>query len=193
MLERAFWLSLVLCLAGCVAPPEKTEQPKEPLSFLAPYDLVWGAVVDTVESRFEIHKRDYEAGSLVTRYKEGRTFLEPWGIDSQTAYECWEESLNRVRRRCTVQLTREEESVAVEISIVRERLNYVPPPAGNETATSETNADRQEVHVRPGSTPGERWTVMGSDERLADRIGRDISERLEQLKQGRQLTEIRSL
>ena len=30
-------------------------------------------MVDTVESRFEIQKRDYETGRLITRDKEGRT------------------------------------------------------------------------------------------------------------------------
>ena len=175
--------------------PAKEESPAEPEpvecaeTFSQPYDLVWRATVDTVESRFEIDRRDPEKGLIITRYKGGRTLLEPWDIDAQDSYDALEETLNRVRRRCTAQVTRRGDEVTVTIRIVRERLNYEPPPTAHAVTPALTDAEREQMLTQARFSRKERWTFMGNDPRLGQKVLHDIAERIRKAEVGQPLSE----
>jgi len=188
-------LPAVLLLAGCAGPQERGEVAPEAKvrTFEMPYDVVWRATVDIVEARFEIERRDYEEGIIVTRYKQGRTLVEPWGVDAQDAYDLLEETLNQVRRRCTLALAREQDSVTIELVVVRERLNYESPPTERGAGPPKTEAERRELQVQATYAPQEQWTFMGEDDRLAARILADIAERIERMKRGEELSEIKPI
>lgn len=195
MHRRMICLLAIVCLAGCAGTQEK-EAPAPPAkvrTFTLPYDVVWRATVDTVEARFEIDQRDYEKGVIITRYKQARTLVEPWGLDTQDPYELLEETLNQVRRRCTLSLAREEDSVTIEVAVVRERLNYESPPTEQDAGPPKTEAEREELRVQATYAPEELWTFMGEDDRLAARILADIAERIERMKKGEELSKIRPI
>ena len=188
-------LSAIVLLAGCAGPQERGEVAPEAKvrTFEMPYDVVWRATVDTVEARFEIERRDYEEGVIVTRYKQGRTLVEPWGVDAQDKYDLLEETLNQVRRRCTLALAREEDSVTVEVVVVRERLNYESPPTERDVGPPKTEAERKELQVQATYAAQEQWTFMGEDGRLAARILADIAERIDLMKKGKKLSQVKPI
>ena len=193
MSRKLLWLPLVLCCAGCAAPQQKEAPVEQPLTVSLPYDAVWRATVDTIESRFEIAKRDYENGLIVTQYKAARTLLEPWGLDTDDTYQAFEETFNKVRRRCTAQLTHDGDNVMIELSVTRERLNYEPPPTDHEPGPPETEEEREEMLTQAAYAPKEQWTFMENDERLAQRLLSEISRCINDIENGKPLSEIKSL
>ena len=193
MSKRLFWLTLVVCCVGCVAPGEKGAQIEQPVAFSQPYDVVWRAAVDALETRFEIAKRDYEKGLIVTRYREGRTLLEPWGLDAQDTYGRFEETLNTVRRRCEARITRQGETATIQLTITRERLNYEPPPTDHAVGPPQTEAEREELLTEGTYAPKELWTATENDEPLARRLLEDISQRISDLEEGKPLSEVKPL
>lgn len=195
MHRKTLCLLVMVCLAGCAGTQEKGEgAPAERVrAFTLPYDIVWRATVDTIEARFEIEQRDYEKGVIITHYRQARTLVEPWGLDAQDSYDLIEETLNQVRRRCKLSLVREEDSVTIEVAVVRERLNYEPPPTERDTGPPKTEAERKELVVQATYAPEKQWTFMGEDDRLAARILADIAQRIELMKKGEKLSQVKPI
>ncbi|MFH0965580.1 MAG: hypothetical protein V2A58_16405 [Planctomycetota bacterium] len=163
-------------------------------SIALPYDVVWRATVDVVEKDFEIERQDYEKGEIVTRYKEGRTVLEPWGMDAQTTYDRLEETLHRLRRRVVAQVSANEESGAtVELVISRERLNYETPPAEYDPGPPRTPDEMAQARVQAEYAPKEQWTFVGNDELLTRKLLGEIVKRAQKLSRGGSGTAIQPL
>ena len=185
-------LMLVGCVVGC-ASSHKKEEVANPLEISLPYEVVWRATVDTIEKDFQIERQDHEGGRIVTRYKEGRTILEPWGMDAQTRYEKLEETVNRVRRRVEAEVTPGEGMSTVAVTVVRERLNYEPPATEYEEGPPATPEEREQAAIAAARTPREQWTFMGSDDLVAQRILREIAERAAALSSGEPAADIEPL
>lgn len=143
---------------------------------------MWDAILETLRrQRFRLDRVDRRAGIVTTSPETSQHFFEFWRHDVATWTDAWEASLNPLRRRVEVTVTRADENrwTQLSVAVFKERLSS-PDRQFNSTA-----AAYQFFGESLPSTTGdpkvtshdERWLDQGRDAAMEDYLLRVILER----------------
>ena len=187
-LGRHIWvvfLSAVLAGSGCAYHQRNDFRSTQAIAVAEGSDEathVWDAILETLRRhRFRIDRVDRRAGIVTTSPETSQHFFEFWRHDVATWTDAWEASLNPLRRRVEVTVTRGDENrwTQVAVAVFKERLSS-PDRQFNSTA-----AAYQFFGESLPSTTGdpkvtsrdERWLDQGRDAAMEDYLLGVILER----------------
>ena len=132
-------------------------------------EVVWERTVDVVHSyQFPIKREDKLDGIIETDYKVGASLLEPWHKDSRGFTSRLESSLQSIRRRAFLNVTRVEGGYLVGVEVFKE-LEDLKGLAANSAgaATFQTSLDlTRDLDLVVGETAPSGWLPQGRDAAL---------------------------
>jgi len=170
---------------GCASPRRGEYQSTLHVSIAEPSDQadqLWEAVQETLRrGRFQIDRVDRAAGIVTTLPEASQHFFEFWRHDVDTQRDAWEATLNPMRRRVEVSLTREGDGPWTQLAVVvhKERLT------SHDRQFNSSGAAYQYFGESLPSTTGksqvgakdDRWLDCGRDSAMEDYLLREILKR----------------
>lgn len=122
-------LLLVGVTIGCLGPRRSDYQSSQAVSIAdrsAEADRLWEAAQDTLRRhRFRLDRVDCRAGVITAMPETSQSLLEFWRHDVDSWPDLWEATLNPLRRRVEIAVTRGENRVWKELAVAvhKERLS----------------------------------------------------------------------
>ena len=155
----------------------------------AEYDAVFEAAVETLrDMRFEVDRKDRRFGVVTTEPMMAASVAEPWYQDNTTAWQAFEATLHKQRRRVRVELTpattvpSDNDPAAGDAAsgdyqmqvVVDVERQYHPPRPIHTSALARVTYRRADRRYRPVETEAgveeSYWASLGRDERLERRL-----------------------
>ncbi|MCA9258395.1 MAG: hypothetical protein KDA61_04300 [Planctomycetales bacterium] len=200
-LRAGTWLAIAM-LAGCrvaslpaetgLADGQQALGPPPESTLVVPVahaDWTWEQIVDVVDDYFDIererqvHLADQAAseGRIDTFAQVGATAVEPHRLDSVGSYNCWEATLQTIRRRAELRVIPQGATYLI-IATVYKQLEDLPRPehatAGSATfrndASLPSHGDEDVSRTRLSA----HWIDLGRDVALERQILADVQARL---------------
>jgi len=155
--------------SACTMSPLQTAQvPLGNPSFVPGHELepIWERTVDVLHDyRFEIARENKLDGIIETKYKVGSGIAEPWHRDSVGLENRLESSLQSIRRKVFVTITKTEGGFLVGVQAHKE-LEDLAGLAANSAggATFQENTPLQrDLNLVVGQTAPSGWISKGRD------------------------------
>lgn len=166
-----------LTLSGCATLQTARPTPSGPLLVRANNDeYVWERSIDVLhEYLFEIERENKLDGVISTRYKTGAGLLEPWHGDSPDLTARWESTLQSIRRKAIVRITRAEGGFLIGVEAYKE-LEDVARPAGSPGAATFLDNSPLQRNLTPvvGQATPSGWVALGRDSALEASITQSL-------------------
>lgn len=121
---------LALLAAGCQRPAQPVEPMSQRVDLADPanFDALWEDCQEVLRRhRFRLDCVDRRSGTITTLPETSQNLFEFWRHDVDTAYDLWESTLRTVRRRAVVQVDREEDSHAGQVTVTVYRQTFATP------------------------------------------------------------------
>ncbi len=152
------------------------------------HQLLWQAVVDTVDDYFRIRREEpvrrfgnvLTEGQLETYPLVSATILEPWRRDTVTRYDRWEATLQSMRRWAQVRVIPAGEGFQVEVVVYKELEDVRRPEfsTASDAAFPHTGALQRLVEPLNEQPIHQGWIPQGRDTALEQEILRQLRRRL---------------
>ncbi len=167
---------VLLSIAGCVTPgaTQQAAYLSNPLILPAANDEVaWEKTVEILhEYQFQIARENKLDGVIETEYKVGAGLLEPWHYDAVGLEERIEGSLQSVRRRAVVSLSRSTDGYVVSVEVFKELEDLdglAANSAGGATFQESSPLDR-DLNQVIGQSARSNWISLGRDGKLEQAV-----------------------
>ncbi len=179
---------LVANAAGCLGPRRDDYQSAKPIALADPSpeaDRVWQAIQQTLRrNRFRLDRVDRRAGVITTFPVTSQQFFEFWRHDVDTNADLWEATLNPIRRRVEVSVTRDEDNAWRELAVAvhKERLSSRDQYLLSPEATYQYFGDSLPSRTAQPRVPAEsiQWLGLGRDPAMEEYLLNAILERVEE-------------
>lgn len=166
-------IAFVLVLVGGCVTPLSTQQAaylSNPLILPAGSDEVaWEKTVEVLhEYQFLIARENKLDGVIETKYKVGAGMLEPWHRDAVGIEERLEGSLQSVRRRAFVSLSRSPNGYVVSVEVFKELedLDGLAANSAGGATFQESSPLERDLNQVIGQSARSNWLPQGRDARL---------------------------
>jgi len=136
-------------------------------------DRLWDAIQETLRRhRFRLDRVDRRAGVVTTMPMMSQHFFELWRKDVATRQDFWEATLNPIRRRVEVSLTRGENDGGDQLAVVvkKERLSSPDRQFNSTGAVYQYFGDSlpSTTGLIRITTEHDRWLDLGRDAAMED-------------------------
>jgi hypothetical protein len=139
----------------------------------ADFETVWNKTVAVVDKYFDIAKENRLARTITTQPQMGATLLEPWALDSSTAEDRLESSLQTIRRFAIIHIDPAPTGgYLVKVEVRKELEDMAKPdrqPAGRAVFYNDFPVNRTREVVGPVPAPL-GWISRGRDPNLEQTI-----------------------
>jgi hypothetical protein len=144
--------------------------------------VLWEAAQETLRRhRFHLDQVDRRAGVITTIPEGSQHFFEFWRHDVQTGPDFWEATLNPIRRRAEVRVSRADDGTWTQLAVVVHKQRLSSP----DRQFNSTGAVYQFFGANLPATTGEprvtveddRWLDLGRDPAMEEYLLRAIFER----------------
>lgn len=178
-------LLLLPAVTGCLGPRRDDYQSSRGVAIADPSalaDTVWEAAQDTLRRhRYRLDRIDRRAGVITTMPETSQTLFEFWRRDVDTWPDLLEATLNPLRRRAEVRVTRGDDGAWSEIAVVVHKERFSSP----DRMFNSTGAAYQYFGSNLPSTTGidqlttehDVWLGEGRDPAMEEHLLRAIFER----------------
>jgi hypothetical protein len=141
-------------------------------------------VIDVLHShKFQIARENKLDGVIETEYKVGAGLLEPWHSDSVGFESRLESSLQSIRRRVVIHVSRIEDGsgylVGVEVFKELENLTELPENSPGPATFPEHSALKRKPRVVVAASVPSGWIAQGRDPRLEQTLLNSLRGRLQ--------------
>ncbi len=179
---------LLLAAGGCTSAPLVSSAEGQ-ATVLAPnpalipttdHELLWQALVDTVDDYFRIRREEpvrqfgnvLTEGRLETFPEVSATVLEPWRWDTATSYDRWEATLQTMRRFAQVRVMPATGGFQVEVQVFKELEDVRRPEfsSASDAVFPHTNAMQRLGELVPDQPIHQGWIPKGRDTALEQQI-----------------------
>ena len=137
------------------------------------FETVWNKTVAVVDKYFDIAKENRLARTITTQPQMGATLLEPWALDSSTAEDRLESSLQTIRRFAIIRIDPAPTGgYLVKVEVRKELEDMAKPdrqPAGRAVFYNDFPVNRTREVVGPVPAPL-GWILRGRDPNLEQTI-----------------------
>jgi hypothetical protein len=137
------------------------------------FETVWNKTVAVVDKYFDIEKENRLARTIRTQPQMGATLLEPWALDSVTAEDRLESSLQTIRRFAIIHVDPAPTGgFLVKVEVYKELEDLSKPdrqPAGRAVFYNDFPVNRTRDVVGPVPAPL-GWILRGRDPNLEQTI-----------------------
>ncbi|MFQ5731399.1 MAG: hypothetical protein ACE5KM_05525 [Planctomycetaceae bacterium] len=159
---------IAVCGVGCRTFVATTAvAPSQPFFVSAgDSETVWEQIVDVLHDYpFEIERETKLDGIIETKYKVGAGLAEPWHRDSVGLYNRLESSLQSIRRKVFVTMTRTDGGFVITVRADKDIQNLNIPRANSVGgATFQENQPLQrDLDAVVGNQSGNGWSHRGRD------------------------------
>lgn len=169
------------CL-GCFSPRRGEYQSSHPVSVTEPSEQaeqLWEAVQETLRrSRFQLDRIDRPAGVITTLPEASQHFFEFWRHDVDTSKDAWEATLNPMRRRVEVSLTRADDGPWTQLAVVVRKERLSSPDRQFNSSGAAYQYFGESLPSTTGSSrvtaKEDRWLDCGRDPAMEDFLLRRI-------------------
>ena len=147
-------------------------------------EAVWERVIDVLHShKFQIGRENKLDGVIETEYKVGAGLLEPWHSDSVGFESRLESSLQSMRRRAIIHVSRIEDGsgylVGVEVFKELEDLTDPPENSPGPATFPEHSPLKRNLDVVVGGSVPSGWIAQGRDPSLEQMLLNSLRARLQ--------------
>lgn len=182
ILSRAIALAIGLFVAGCVTPAsQQAAYLSNPLVLPAGSDEVaWEKTIEVLhEYQFQIARENKLDGVIETQFKVGAGMLEPWHADAVGLEERLEGSLQSVRRRAFVSLSRSPNGYVVSVEVFKELedLNGLAANSAGGATFQESSPLERDLNRVVGQSARSNWLPQGRDARLEQALLSSLEEK----------------
>jgi hypothetical protein len=137
------------------------------------FETVWNKTVAVVDKYFDIERENRLARTIRTQPQMGATLLEPWALDSSTAEDRLESSLQTIRRFAIVHVDPAPTGgYLVKVEVYKQLEDMAKPdrqPAGRAVFYNDFPVNRTRDVVGPVPAPL-GWIQRGRDPNLEQTI-----------------------
>lgn len=175
--RHAWGLLVILGLGGCAGLEPRAASVSGPVLVRAQHDeAAWERCVDVLHSYlFEIERENKFDGVIETKYKTGAGLLEPWHADSADLPNRLESTLQSIRRKVLLRISRNGDSYAVQVEAYKEIEDVAKTANSPGPATFlDNNALRKDMAPVIGQSTPSGWVSLGRDSALEQSLSQAL-------------------
>ena len=172
----------MMLLAGCAR-----QQEAETLEQICLQNTNKPEVAEAAEKllrrmHFKIEKSDAQQGIVRTHPLCGAQWFEFWRSDNAGRFNSKEANLHSIRRIAELDIAEQNGQICVNCNVQVQKLNLpeqeVTGTSQAESIFSESGISTEGLNVNAGLQEGISWIDLGTDEKLATKILRQIEKRI---------------